>query len=61
MPIALSETIEVDIDVVACDGGDGLLGYFRVYLNIGKEGFVECFYCDRRFQLRNGARTSTAH
>ncbi len=37
---------------VMCDGGEGALGHPRVYLTIDpKTGFVECPYCDKRFEL----------
>jgi len=51
MPIAAPETVEVDSEDVACDGG-GPLGHPRVYLTIGDAGFVDCPYCDRRFVLK---------
>lgn len=50
------ETIKVDTDRVACDGGGGPLGHPKVYLNLGPEGRVECPYCSRNFVLREGAR-----
>ena len=50
------EVIEVDHDVVACDGGGGALGHPRVYLNLAGREFVECGYCDRRFVLKPGAK-----
>jgi uncharacterized Zn-finger protein len=50
------ETITVDTDRVACDGGGGALGHPKVYLNLGKEGKVECPYCSRTYRLREGAR-----
>jgi uncharacterized Zn-finger protein len=49
------ETITVDTDRVACDGGGGPLGHPKVYLNLGAEGRVECPYCSRVFVLREGA------
>ena len=51
----IAETFEVDNPIVACDGGDGPLGHPRVYLNIGKEGHIECPYCSRRYVLKAGA------
>jgi uncharacterized Zn-finger protein len=36
---------------VACGGGGGALGHPLVYLEMGEDDFVECGYCDRRFQL----------
>ena len=50
------ETIEVESQIVACDGGDGPLGHPRVYLNL-QGGEAECGYCDRRFVLKPGARS----
>lgn len=52
---SITETFEVDSVVVACDGGDGPLGHPRVYLNIGREGHIECPYCSRRYVLKAGA------
>ncbi len=49
------ETITVDTDRVACDGGGGPLGHPKVYLNLGSEGRVECPYCSRIFVLRADA------
>ena len=43
------ETIKCASAAVQCDGGD--LGHPRVYLRIGEAGWVECPYCDRRFEL----------
>ncbi len=43
------ETIYVDENVVACNGGGGALGHPRVYLNLSTEGKVECPYCSRLF------------
>lgn len=61
------ETIKVDTNVVACDGGGGGLGHPRVYLHIRHtsydhgdeeksdgskpEGQVECPYCGRIYVL----------
>ena len=49
------ETIEVRSKRVACDGGGGALGHPLVYMEMGDDSFVECGYCDRRFQLAQGA------
>ena len=51
------ETITVDTDRVACDGGGGALGHPKVYLNLGEEGRIECPYCSRLYVLREGADT----
>ncbi len=49
------ETLIVDEETVACDGGDGALGHPLVYLHMNGEGFVDCPYCDRRFILSEDA------
>src|SRR5690348_8434104 len=54
------ETITVDTDRVACDGGGGALGHPKVYLNLGEERRVECPYCSRLYVLAEGAK-SGAH
>jgi uncharacterized Zn-finger protein len=48
----VNETIYVDGDSVACDGGGGVLGHPLVYLAIDRSGQVECPYCSRRFVYR---------
>ena len=55
MPVEAPETIEVDDTRVACDGGGGPLGHPKVYLNLGKDGRIECPYCSRVYVLREGA------
>lgn len=52
------EIIEVEDEVVACDGGGGALGHPRVFLHIREEGHVECPYCGRRFVLKEGVRAA---
>jgi len=54
------ETIEVEEDTVACDGGGGALGHPRVYLML-KDGRVECGYCDRLFILKKGYNPVAGH
>ena len=49
------ETILVDSNVAACNGGGGPLGHPRVYLNLGADGRIECPYCSRLFVLRGKA------
>lgn len=61
MPIEPPETIETDSETVACEGNDPALGHPRVFLTVGKEGFVECPYCDRRFVLKAGAAAGAGH
>ena len=38
---------------VACDGGGGAFGHPLVYLPFGKQLFVECYYCGRRFEKKS--------
>jgi len=49
------ETELVDSAAVHCDGGE-FDGHPLVYLRIGESGFVECPYCDKRFELRDDSR-----
>ena len=55
------EIIEVDSEVVACDGGKGPLGHPRVFLNMEGRGEIDCPYCGRRFVLKPGAAAGAAH
>ena len=55
MSQAAPETEIVTKSRVACDGGEGALGHPRVWLLVDpKSGFVECPYCDKRFELADG-------
>jgi uncharacterized Zn-finger protein len=56
MPTDAPETQIVHHTRVACDGGGGVLGHPKVYLEMGDEGFIDCPYCDRRFALDPSAR-----
>ncbi len=47
------ETLYVDKDVIACDGGGGPLGHPRVWLNMEGKGEIDCPYCGRRFILKD--------
>lgn len=60
-PLDPPETVEVDSETVACDGGDGALGHPRVYLNMEGKGEIDCPYCDKRFVLKAGAAGAAAH
>jgi len=47
------ETILVETDRVACDGGGGALGHPRIYMTIPpKDGQIECPYCSRVYKLK---------
>lgn len=53
------ETIFTDSPRVSCDGATGIpggaaLGHPRIWLEIDERGHVDCPYCDRRFQLKDG-------
>jgi uncharacterized Zn-finger protein len=47
------ETIEIDRDTAACDGGGGNDGHPKVYLNLLPAGRIECPYCSRIFVKRS--------
>jgi uncharacterized Zn-finger protein len=49
------EVITVRSKRVGCDGGNGALGHPLVYMEMGEEEWVECGYCDRRFELAHDA------
>jgi uncharacterized Zn-finger protein len=53
-PAQNPEVIKVakDVDQVMCDGGHPTLGHPAVYYNFDTADFVECGYCDRRFEKR---------
>ena len=55
------EIVEVETDVVACDGDGGALGHPRVWLNMQGKGVIDCPYCDRQFKLKAGAAESAGH
>ena len=47
-----SEVVVVRSGRVACDGVGGALGHPRVWLVIAQDsGWVECGYCDKRFEI----------
>lgn len=53
-PVPPPEVIPVTSKRVKCDGGGGALGHPVVYYDMGEKTFVECQYCDRRFELVGG-------
>ncbi len=57
---AAPEVIEVETEVVDCDGG-GALGHPRVWLNMAGRGVIDCPYCDRQFVLKPAARGAGGH
>ena len=48
----VTETISVDTDRVACNGGGGPLGHPRVWLTLGTDGQITCPYCSRHYVRR---------
>lgn len=46
------EIVEVTQTEVMCEGNGPALGHPKVYLHIGRDGYVDCPYCDRRFVLK---------
>ncbi len=60
-PLDPPEVVEVDSEIVACEGEGGALGHPRVFLNMEGKGQIDCPYCDRRFVLRVGAKASGGH
>jgi uncharacterized Zn-finger protein len=55
------ESVEVSTASVACDGGPGADGHPKVYLNLAKDGQIDCPYCGKRFVLKAGAKAAAAH
>ena len=52
------EIVEVNPDEqIACDGG-AYYGHPKVYLSLAADGTVDCYYCGRRFQLREREQES---
>ncbi len=43
------ETIVVETEVAACDGGGGSMGHPRVFLSLADKPAIDCPYCGRRF------------
>ncbi len=60
-PLDPPEVVEVDSEIVACEGEGGALGHPRVFLNMEGKGQIDCPYCDRRFVLRVGAKAAGGH
>ncbi len=54
---AAPEAVEVEDEVVACDG-EGALGHPRVFLNLGGKTAIDCPYCGRRFVRKSGPGSS---
>ncbi len=48
-----NETIYVAEKGVGCDGGGGVLGHPKVYLNLCEDGETACPYFGRRCQFRD--------
>ena len=49
------EIVDVNPDEkISCDGGASY-GHPKVYLTLGDDGYVDCYYCGRRFQQRSAS------
>ncbi|KKJ77232.1 zinc-finger domain-containing protein [Kiloniella litopenaei] len=59
--MAVTETQEVETNVVACDGGSGPEGHPLVYLNMNGKNEITCPYCSKRFILKEGAGGGSGH
>jgi uncharacterized Zn-finger protein len=47
------EIVEVSPgEEISCDGGQ-TYGHPKVYLTLGDDGHVDCYYCGRRFQVNS--------
>ena len=55
------ESVEVESEIVSCDGGGGALGHPKVFLNMEGKGMVDCPYCDKRFILKVVKHASGGH
>ena len=55
------ETVEVETEVLSCDGGGGALGHPRVFLNMEGKGEIDCPYCGKHFVLKEGAESAAGH
>jgi uncharacterized Zn-finger protein len=51
------ETLHVNTKKVSCDGGKGVLGHPKVYLNMGENNFVICPYCSKFFTLEQKSQS----
>lgn len=61
-PMMPSETLMTSSRVVACDGGNGVLGHPRVYLRIPDDARqTVCPYCSRIYVLEPGAGHDSGH
>lgn len=47
-------TTKTKTSKIYCDGGNGVEGHPRVYLNIKPEiGYIVCPYCSKKFELES--------
>ena len=46
-----SDTEFVKSKKVSCDGGGGVLGHPKVYLEMGDENEIVCPYCSKLFKI----------
>jgi uncharacterized Zn-finger protein len=55
-----TDTQYITSSKVACDG-DKESAHPRVFLTVGREGFVNCPYCGKHFVLEAGAHGAEEH
>ncbi|MBF0269094.1 MAG: zinc-finger domain-containing protein [Alphaproteobacteria bacterium] len=55
------DIVTVETAVVGCDGGEGALGHPLVFLKMDDSRQVECPYCGRLFQLKDGLALDGGH
>ena len=54
------EVIKVNRDdEISCDGGE-YYGHPKIYLTLGDDSHVDCYYCGRRFQLTGTDRPDSS-
>ncbi|KAI8978413.1 zinc-finger domain-containing protein [Pilobolus umbonatus] len=44
----------VDTRITSCDGGGGILGHPKIYINLDKPGAHPCSYCGIRYERPEG-------
>ena len=49
--MSVTQEVKVKEVRISCDGGKGSLGHPKVYLDVGKNGYVVCPYCSKKFVL----------
>jgi len=55
-----AETFYISTPTVTCDGDKGS-AHPRVFLTVNAQSFVDCPYCGKHYELKEGAAHSQAH